>query len=177
MLFRSLAVCCSVVLMVLVSPSCVAPGQSAGSAISLHSPSLASRWTTVVEEDGIRYVDPASRLNDMLIRKVGGPGPVMIEPPLVQTMAEGDPAQQKKPYKQKWRHTLIAGQPVRWYQNDEGSGADFPMFKTENFAITTSRGTTEYYQVLVSKACRVITSNRSTRCCGRYNFAEAGEPG
>jgi len=150
MLFRSLAVCCSIVLTVLICPSYVAPGRLAGSAISLHSPSMAGRWTTVVEENGIRYVDPASRLNDMLIRKVGGPGPVMSEPPLVKTMAEGDPAQQKKPYKQKWRHAVIAGQPVRWYQNDEGSGADFPMFKTENFAITTSRGTTEYYQVLVS---------------------------
>ena len=111
---------------------------------------MAGRWRTKIEENGIRHVDPASRLNDMLIRKVGGPGPVMSEPPLVKTMAEGDPAQQKKLSKQKWRHAVIAGQPVRWYQNDEGSGADSPMFKTENFAITTTLGTTEYDQVLVS---------------------------
>ena len=58
---------------------------------------MAGRWSTKIEENDIRYVDPASRLNDMFIRKVSGPGLVMCEPLLVQTMGEGDPAQQKSP--------------------------------------------------------------------------------
>ena len=58
---------------------------------------MASRWSTKIEENDIRYVDPASRLNDMFIRKVSGPGLVMCEPLLVQTMGEGDPVQQKSP--------------------------------------------------------------------------------
>ena len=94
---RSLVVCFSVALMVPISPSCVASGQPAGLSISPHSPRMAGRWSTKIEENDIRYVDPASRLNDMFIRKVSGPGPVMCEPLLVQTMGEGDPAQQKSP--------------------------------------------------------------------------------
>jgi hypothetical protein len=61
-----------------------------------------------------------------------------------------------KPYKQAWKYTTIAGQSVRWYQEDEGSGADFPAFSTEAFAITNAKGQKEYYEVIV---CDMMQGN------------------
>ncbi len=112
---------------------------------------LAQNWKSETQDEGIRYVDPKSSLQFLYIRKVSGPSPVLIEAPLITPIGYGDPMadHKKKPYKQPWKSSLIAGQTVRWYQEDEGSGADFPGFSTEHFAITTSSGQKEFYKIIV----------------------------
>lgn len=131
--------------------SCVTTDVRSSPGISLHSPMLAQKWKVDVDDDGVRYVDPASSLQFLYIRKVSGPIPVLSEPPLITPLGYGDPMSdnKKKPYKQAWKSSLIAGQTVRWYQEDEGSGADFPGFSTEHFAITTDSGQKEFYEILV----------------------------
>lgn len=131
--------------------SCVTPAVKPGSAVSLHSPTLAQKWKEEVDVDGVRYVDPNSSLQFLYIRKVDGPSPLLSAPPLVTPIGYGDPMSdnKQKPYKQSWKSSQIAGQKVRWYQEDEGSGADFPAFSTEHFAITTASGQKEFYKILV----------------------------
>ena len=138
-------------MIVLIIPSCVTPPVSPGSGVSLHSPMLAKNWKAEIRDDGVRYVDPKSSLQFFYIRKASGPGPVLSEPPLITPIGYGDPMadNKKKPYKQAWKSSLIAGQTVRWYQQDEGSGADYPGFSTEHFAITTSSGQKEFYEIIV----------------------------
>lgn len=54
------------------------------------------------------------------------------------------------PHKQSWKHTTILGQPVKWYQADGGSGADFPAYRTTDFSLTTADGRTGIYQITVT---------------------------
>ena len=140
--------------------SCVTPSGSSASSgpVSLHSPTLAAKWQVNSDADTTRYVDPSHSLNFLAIRKLDGPGPKPAEPPLVTPLGHGDPGNPlpTKPYKQAWKYTNIAGQTVRWYQEDEGSGADFPAFSTEAFAITNAKGQKEYYEVIV---CDMMQGN------------------
>jgi len=141
----------------IITPSCVTPGATTPAtsrtdgAIDLHSPALERKWQARDSDGMIRYVDPASSLQFLAIRKLNGPGPSLAEAPLITPLGYGDPGSnsKKKPYKQSWKSSIIAGQKVRWYQQDEGSGADFPGFSTEPFAITTRTGQIEYYEILV----------------------------
>lgn len=122
-------------------------------ALSLHSPMLAKKWK-VVEEDGeIRYIDPKLSLIYFGIRRVSGPSPVLANPPLVIPIGYGMPMSDdpREPYKQKWKSSRVVGQTVRWYQQDEGSGADFPSYLSEHFAITTRSGQKEYYQIFAGQ--------------------------
>lgn len=128
--------------------SCVTPGSSTSASIELHSPMLEKQWISKTEEAGLRYVDPQTRLNDLLIRKVAAPTTMMSSPPDIRPMY--DPSSKPLSMKQSWKYTIIDGKTVRWYQADQGSGADFPQFKTEPFAVTTASGKTEYYVVMVS---------------------------
>lgn len=153
--FRSLAYIIPALTLGLLNTSCVTPAGTSSHAsagpISLHSPTLAAKWQVSTDDQWVRYVDPSHSLNFLAIRRVDGPGPARSEPPLVTPIGYGDPdnTDQKKPYKQAWKYTTIAGQNVRWYQEDEGSGADFPAFSTEPFAITNASGKKEYYRVIV----------------------------
>ena len=52
-------------------------------------------------------------------------------------------------HKQSWRHTTILGQPVKWYQADGGSGADFPAYRTVDFQLTAADGRTGFYHITV----------------------------
>ncbi len=132
--------------------SCVTPDSSTTDNISLHSPMLEKKWTSQTEESGLRYVDPQSRLNDLLIRRVLATTSPMSSPPDIQPIF--DPSATPRSMKQSWKYTVIDGKPVRWYQVDEGSGADFPQFRTEPFAVTTAKGKTEYYVVMVSNGMK-----------------------
>lgn len=53
------------------------------------------------------------------------------------------------PHKQAWRHTTIAGVPVKWFQADGGSGADFPAYRTVDFAATAPDGRAGRYRITV----------------------------
>lgn len=52
-------------------------------------------------------------------------------------------------HKQPWRQTSILGTSVKWYQNDSGGGADFPCYKTVDFALTAPTGKTGHYRIEV----------------------------
>jgi hypothetical protein len=135
---------------VLLLTACVDSGSSAVSgSVSLQQPSLAARWTSQEESDGVRYTDPKSSLVFFYIRKVAGPGPAMAQPPLIQQMYSGETPQPPPGKPQAWKNTQIVGQNVRWYQEDEGSGADFPGFATEVFSITNAKGQREYYKIII----------------------------
>ena len=130
--------------------SCVDPGTSAVSGpVALQQPSLAAKFTTREESDGVRYTDPKSSLVFFYIRKVAGPGPAMAQPPLIQQMYSGETPQPPPGKPQTWKYTQILGQTVRWYQSDMGGGADFPGFKTEVFPVTNAKGQREYYEIIV----------------------------
>lgn len=135
---------------VMVASSCVDSGtRSASQRVSLQQPALAARWTVQEESDGVRYVDPKSSLTFFFIRKMAGPGPVLGQPPRIQPMYAGETPQPPPGKPQFWKYTKILGQTVRWYQEDEGSGADFPAFVTEVFPITNAQGKREYYKIVV----------------------------
>lgn len=135
---------------VLLLTACVDSGSSAVSGpVSLQQPSLAARWTSREESDGVRYTDPNSSLTFFFIRKVSGPGPVMSQPPLIKQMYSGETPQPPPGKPQVWKYTNILGQPVRWYQQDMGGGADFPGFATEVFAVTNAQGKREYYEIII----------------------------
>lgn len=53
------------------------------------------------------------------------------------------------PHKQAWKHTTILGTPVKWYQADGGSGADFPGYRTVDFSLTAPDGRTGFYHIEV----------------------------
>lgn len=137
-----------VMMVVALLPSCVTPEGDETGPIALHSPLLENKWNRQNEEIGVRYVDPLTRLNDLLIRRVSRPMTSMAQPPDIKRMY--DPDTNPQPIKQSWKTTVIAGKTVRWYQVDEGSGADYPQFRTEPFAVTSSTGDTGYYTVTVS---------------------------
>lgn len=62
----------------------------------------------------------------------------------------GDPSGEGLKYhKQTWRYANILGQRVKWYQEDGGSGADFPCYKTVDFPLTAPDGSQAYYRVEV----------------------------
>lgn len=152
-LFRAFATLTAITLV----SSCADSGtQSASQRVSLHQPALAARWTAQEESDGVRYIDPKSSLTFFFIRKMAGPGPAMAQPPLIQPMYAGETPQPPPGKPQFWKYTKILGQNVRWYQEDEGSGADFPAFVTEVFAIINAQGKREYYKIVV---CHGMGSN------------------
>ncbi|MFT4176682.1 MAG: hypothetical protein QM627_08485 [Luteolibacter sp.] len=49
--------------------------------------------------------------------------------------------------KQSWRTMSILGKSVKWYQNDGGSGADFPCYKTVDFELTDPNGRKGFYRI------------------------------
>lgn len=64
--------------------------------------------------------------------------------------ASGDPMGPAAPsHTQPWRSSIILSQPVRWYQADGGSGADFPTYKTVDFQATAPDGRSGWYRVEV----------------------------
>lgn len=51
--------------------------------------------------------------------------------------------------KQQWRTADVLGHPVKWYQHDTGGGADFPCYKTVDFALTAPDGRKGHYRIEV----------------------------
>lgn len=133
--------------------SCADSGTATASVsgpVSIHQPRLAATWQVREESDGIRYTNPKSSLVMFYIRKVAAPAAPMAQPPLIQQMYSGETPQPPPGIPQMWKFTQILGQTVRWYQQDMGSGADFPGFATEPFAVTNAQGKRGYYQIIVT---------------------------
>lgn len=53
------------------------------------------------------------------------------------------------PHRQSWKHTTIVGTPVKWYQADGGSGADFPGYRTVDFPLTAPDGRVGFYRISI----------------------------
>lgn len=122
----------------------------------LHSPYFEKNWGSPeiqTTEDGgyfLRYRQGTS-LNYVFIHGLVKSKPAPATPPDWKEEsfndATGFPTLIR--HKQAWRETTILGKPVKWYQNDSGGGADFPCYKTVDFALTTSDGRTGHYRVEV----------------------------
>jgi hypothetical protein len=123
---------------------------SASGPVAIQQARLAATWQVQEESDGIRYTNPKSSLVMFFIRKVAAPAAPMTNPPLIEQMYSGETPQPPPGVPQIWKYTQILGQTVRWYQQDMGSGADFPGFATEPFAITNAQGKREYYKIIVT---------------------------
>lgn len=93
-------------------------------------------------------------LNFVIIHGLTQAKPVPPQPPAWQE--EVSPPDQDTlrvvRHPQQWRHTTILGTPVKWFQNDGGSGADFPCYKTTDFTLTAPDGRTGAYRVEVCSA-------------------------
>jgi|GEM_PF-3381601 len=51
---------------------------------------------------------------------------------------------------QEWQTSTILGKSVKWYQNDGGGGADFPLYKTVDFPAKSPDGRVGYYRIEVA---------------------------
>jgi len=90
-------------------------------------------------------------LNFVFVDGLVNPPPVPATPP--QWSEESFNEKKGEPeliyHSQNWRQTQIMGKSVRWYQNDGGSGADFPAYRTVPFQLTAPDGRTATYRVEV----------------------------
>ena len=50
-------------------------------------------------------------------------------------------------HRQSWGRVDILNVPVKWYQADGGSGADFPCYKTVDFALTAPNDRAGFYRI------------------------------
>lgn len=73
--------------------------------------------------------------------------PTPVNPPDWFDEGMGNPT---PPHKQSWQVANISGKPVKWYQADGGSGADFPSYKTVDFSLTAPDGRVGNYRIEVS---------------------------
>jgi hypothetical protein len=87
-------------------------------------------------------------LNYVFIHGLPSMEPVPANPP-AWTEAHEDESAAPPPHEQSWKQTKILGQPVKWYKNDDGSGADFPCYKTVDFTLTAPDGRAGFYRVEV----------------------------
>lgn len=86
-------------------------------------------------------------LNYVFIHGLVKPSATPNQPPDVEEYVAIDgPA---KLTKQSWRSAVILGSSVKWYQNDTGGGADFPCYKTVDFALTAPDGRKGHYRIEV----------------------------
>ena len=128
--------------------SCTTPVSTSSEPVPLRSDLLEKKWgAPVVDEDSVKYQDPKLSLKFVYIRKADLPIKKLSSPPLIQPMY--NPDNQEAPRAQEWRFSQVANQSVRWYQSDDGGGADFPGFHTEPFAIRDANGNSTYYEVIV----------------------------
>lgn len=77
--------------------------------------------------------------------------PVPSTPPPIRFTVEdpNEPYGALRERPQPWRNTTILGQSVRWFQVDEGSGADFPAYETVVFPLTHPDGRKGFYRIRV----------------------------
>jgi hypothetical protein len=87
-------------------------------------------------------------LNYVIIRSLASMKPAPENPPDWEEPYE-DTGPAPAPHKQSWKHTTILGAPVKWYQSDGGSGADFPGYRTVDFQLTAPDGRTGFYYIEV----------------------------
>ncbi|MES2440856.1 MAG: hypothetical protein V4584_17450 [Verrucomicrobiota bacterium] len=66
-------------------------------------------------------------------------------------------------HKQSWKHTSILGKPVKWYQADGGSGADFPGYRTVDFQLTAPDGRSGFYHIEVCSDSALKAADRIHR--------------
>lgn len=120
----------------------------------LRSESLEKAWgkpDVSVKRDGtyqLRYRQ-GTTLNFVMVRSLVRMEPTPAHPPDWEE-AYSDPEGIRPapaPHHQSWKLARILGQSVKWYQNDGGSGADFPSYKTVDFPLTAPDGRKGIYQV------------------------------
>ncbi len=122
----------------------------------LRSSHFEQAWGTpdvAVMSDGtyrLRYRQ-GTTLNFVIIESLARMSPMPARAPDWEEPYEDPEGTTPKPpaHPQEWRHASILGQPVRWYQNDGGSGADFPCYKTVDFALTAPDGRSGFYRISV----------------------------
>ena len=108
---------------------------------------------TEVMSDGtymLRYRQ-GTTLNFVIIKSLSEMKQVPENPPDWEEAYEDPMGTRPAPpsHKQSWRHTMILGKPVKWYKNDDGSGADFPAYRTVDFPLTAPDGRTGFYRIVV----------------------------
>jgi len=91
------------------------------------------------------YRNPQTSLNLVIIESLPNAERVPRTAPPVQYQA--DFVTRTRP--QQWRETTILGQTVKWFQVDEGGGADWPAFETVVFPLTHPDGRTGHYRIRV----------------------------
>jgi hypothetical protein len=96
----------------------------------------------------LRYRQGTS-LNHLMVRSLTKPEPTPATAPDWVDPNEGPEGPDPITHRQAWRHTTILGKPVKWYQKDNGGGADFPAYRTEDFALTAPDGRTGFYRIIV----------------------------
>lgn len=145
-------------------PSVVSENLSDARMPVLRSAYFEKQWgkpETEVMSDGtyqLRYRQ-GTTLNFVVIRSLTKMEPSPATPPDWEE-ASGDPEMTALPaHKQAWRQTNILGKPVKWYQRDGGSGADFPAYRTEDFSLTSPDGRTGYYRITVDSDAESKTAD------------------
>lgn len=106
-----------------------------------------------VKQDGsyiLRYRQ-GTTLNFVLIHGLTSMQPVPANPPAWTDISEVPEGSASPPvsHSQSWKQAKILGQPVKWYKNDDGGGADFPCYKTVDFTLTAPNGRAGFYRVEV----------------------------
>ncbi len=90
-------------------------------------------------------------LNMVMISSMPKAEPVPATPPPVKYVVEdaSSPYGATRERPQAWRHATILGQSVKWFQVDEGGGADFPAYETVVFPLIHPDGRKGYYRIRV----------------------------
>ena len=144
----------------------VAPARAGGGKVSenpvdakmplLRSAYFEREWGkphVAVHQDGsylLRYRQ-GTTLNFVLIHGLTRMQPVPVNPPEWKDCYEDLEGATSPPasHSQSWKQAKILGQSVKWYKNDDGSGADFPCYKTVDFTLTAPDGRAGFYRVEV----------------------------
>lgn len=114
-----------------------------------------------VENDGtylLRYRQ-GDTLNMVIIRSLTKLTPAPEKAPDWEE-GSGDPAGPAPvKHSQSWMRTTILGKTVKWYQNDGGGGADFPAYRTVDFALTAPDGRSGFYSIEVCSDSKSKAAN------------------
>jgi len=118
----------------------------------------------------IHYTHPGQSLEMVMIYSLPNAERVPRTPPPVKYQVENpDPrgsglVTRTRP--QEWRETTILGQTVKWFQVDEGGGADWPAFETVVFPLTHPDGRTGHYRIRVM----AMTPGNAAKVFPRVNW-------
>ena len=128
------------------------PDKSAGPVPTLHNRALEKSWGMPVREqtsDGFRltYNNPSYSLNRLTINARNRMWASHQYPPNVkgQKFVNGEFIPTSKP--QVFRSATIIGKKIKYYQTDEGSGADAPRFRAMGVQLTDPSGAVGNYLI------------------------------